>query len=137
MSHPCRPDSRPLYHADYTESMTSDTLLKIRNDLLKSPESAKAWTWEAKRLKRINQVLGSRDINLKAKKMRQTEKQIPENKIPKPRAHNHIPASHREKPILTQGISKDELAKAKAQAARFLSNARAEARQPGANSDTQ
>ncbi len=39
----------------------------------------------------------------------------------KPRAHNHIPASHREKPTLTQGISQDELAKAKAQAARFLS----------------
>ncbi len=120
MSHPCKGDPRPIYHADYTESMTSDTLLKIRNDLLKSPESVKAWTWESKRLKRINQVLDSREINLKAKKMRQTEKQIPESKIPKPRAHNHIPASHREKPTLTLGISQDELAKAKAQAARFL-----------------
>jgi hypothetical protein len=117
--------------------MTSDTLLKIRNDLMKSPESSKAWTWEAKRLKRINQVLCSREINLKAKKMRQPEKQIPESKIPKPRAHNHIPASHREKPSLTQGISQDELAKAKVQAARFLSkrpNDSAQATQEAANS---
>jgi chloramphenicol O-acetyltransferase len=44
-----------------------------------------------------------------------------EQKPKKPRAHNHIPASHREKLTLTQGISQDELAKAKAQAARFLS----------------
>jgi hypothetical protein len=39
----------------------------------------------------------------------------------KERAHNYTPASHREKPVLTTGISQDELAKAKAQAARFLS----------------
>lgn len=113
MSHPCKGDPRPIYHADYTQTMQTDTLLKIKSDLMKSPESKKQWTWEAKRLSRINQVLSGRGLKTN---MKTTE---PEKK--KPRAHNHVPASHREKPVLTQGISQDELSLAKAQAARFLS----------------
>jgi len=39
---------------------------------------------------------------------------------PKPRAHNHIPASHRIKPQASTRITQGELEQAKRQAAKFL-----------------
>jgi hypothetical protein len=60
MSNPCAPDPRPIYHADYTESMQSDTLMRIRVDLLKSPHRHYPKSWEFRRLKRIEQVLKKR-----------------------------------------------------------------------------
>lgn len=55
------PSIRRRYYADYTETMTSETLLKIRADLMK--DNSKLWdgSWESKRLTRINQVLKSRN----------------------------------------------------------------------------
>lgn len=38
----------------------------------------------------------------------------------KPRAHNHIPVSHREKPPVSPSISQKELDRAKQQAAKYL-----------------
>jgi len=64
MSHPCKNDPRGPYQPDYTESMSSDTLLKIRNDLMKMPTRHYPNTWEQRRLRRINQVLKSRNIKI-------------------------------------------------------------------------
>lgn len=64
MSHPCRSDPRGVYYADYTESMNSETLIKIRNDLMKLPARHYPNTWEHKRLKRINQVLRNRGLKI-------------------------------------------------------------------------
>jgi len=67
MSNPCSPDPRPIYYADYTQTMLSETLMKIRSDLMKSNSRYFPDSWEAKRLRRINQVLrerGFKNINL-------------------------------------------------------------------------
>ena len=93
MSHPCKSDPRPIYHADYTHTMQSDTLLKIRNALMAIDSLGE---WETRRLARINAVLGERGINTKAKAMRPTE--------PKPNPR----------------ITKSELDEARTQAAKFL-----------------
>lgn len=115
MSNPCKNDDRPIYHADYTATMQTDTLLKIRADLAKSPEVQKYWTWEAKRFARINQVLKSRGITISTKTMKQD---TPKPK--KPRKVKHVPASYLVKPDPITRISKDELEQAKREAARYL-----------------
>jgi len=55
-------EARPIYHADYTESMHTDTLLKIRTDLMANNSRHYPGSWESKRLRRINQVLRSRGL---------------------------------------------------------------------------
>jgi hypothetical protein len=63
MSHHCQ--SKISVHQlrrDYTETMATETLMKIRDDLMAMPQSNYASNYEAKRLKRINQVLKQRKI---------------------------------------------------------------------------
>lgn len=54
------PDERKPYYRDYTETMESDTLFKIRDSLKSTPQINFSSSWQSKRLKRINQVLRER-----------------------------------------------------------------------------
>ena len=54
------PANRPIYHADYTESMATETLMQIRSCLLGKHALDYPGSWESKRLRRINQVLRER-----------------------------------------------------------------------------
>jgi len=50
------------YHADYTETMNSDTLIAIRNSIMSTYPNSHPDSAEAMRYKRITQVLRSRGM---------------------------------------------------------------------------
>lgn len=115
MSNPCKNDPRPAYFADYTHTMQTDTLLKIRDDLAKNPQVNNSWTWEAKRFARITNVLEKRGVKITTRTMKPDQP-----KPKKPRNVKHVPASYLVKPDPITRISKDELEQAKREAAKFL-----------------
>ena len=113
MSNPCAPDTRPVWYSDYSDTLQTDTLRKIHAELKAKKDRDSR---DENRIAQIEKILRKRGF-----KFRKPVPQPPTMKPKKQRAHNHIPASHREKPVqLGKGMSQAELEAAKRQAAKFL-----------------
>ena len=52
---------RGIYVRDYSNTLETITILKIRADLMKCPQLNYATSWESKRLRRLNQILKNRN----------------------------------------------------------------------------
>ena len=96
---------------DYTDTMSTDLLRQIYAELAakESPDEQ-----DMARKQRIAQVIRSRGLEVTLRPMKTTK---PE---PKPRNAKHTPASHREKPQVSQGMTPAELEQARKQAVKFL-----------------
>lgn len=113
MSNPCAPDTRPVWYPDYSESLQTDTLRKIHAELKAKKGRDER---DENRIAQIEKILRRRGF-----KFRPPVPQPTTMKPKKQRAHNHVPASHREKPVkLGTPMSQAELEAAKRQAAKFL-----------------